>query len=40
MKNTTNLSEEGRKEIPFENNLKRFLRRIRSKIQPKFKQIN
>jgi len=29
-KNVTNLSEEGRKKIPIENNLKRSLRRIRS----------
>lgn len=39
-KNVMNLSEEGRKEIPIENNLKRSLRRIRSNIYPKLKSIN
>ncbi|KAL5238521.1 hypothetical protein ACI65C_005931 [Semiaphis heraclei] len=39
-KNVTNLSEEGRKKIPIENNLKRSLRRIRSNNYPKLKSIN
>lgn len=39
-KNVMNLSEEGRKEIPIENNFKRSLRRIRSNIYPKLKSIN
>jgi len=38
-KNITNLSEEGRKKIPTENNLKRSLRRIRSNNYPKLKSI-
>jgi hypothetical protein len=39
-KNVMNLSEGGRKQIPIENNLKRFLRRIRSNIYPKLKSLN
>jgi len=39
-KNVTNLSEEGRKKIPIENNLKRSLRRIRNNNYPKLKSIN
>ncbi|KAL4122931.1 hypothetical protein QTP88_015172 [Uroleucon formosanum] len=39
-KNVTNLSEEGKKKIPIENNLKRTFRRIRSNNYPKLKSIN
>lgn len=40
VKNVTNLSEEDRKKIPIENNLKRSLKQICSKIYPKLKLIN
>ncbi|KAF0690788.1 Uncharacterized protein FWK35_00036002, partial [Aphis craccivora] len=39
-KNVTNLSEEDKKKIPIENNLKRSLRRIRSNNYLKLKLIN